>query len=40
VRDLVFLTLVVGFFAIAVIFVRACELVLGQRGALEETRER
>jgi hypothetical protein len=29
VRDLLFIVVVVGFFAVAVIFVRACELVLG-----------
>jgi hypothetical protein len=39
VRDLVFLALVVGFFGLAVIFVRACEFVLDQHRALEETRE-
>lgn len=38
--DLVFLALVAGFFGIAVLFVRACELVVGQRGALEARRER
>jgi hypothetical protein len=36
VRDLAFVLLVLGFFAIAVLFVRACELILGARPALEE----
>jgi hypothetical protein len=31
VRDLVFLLLLVGFFATAVLFVRACVLVLGRQ---------
>ena len=36
VRDLVFVVLVVGFFALAVLFVRACELVVGEPAPLEE----
>jgi hypothetical protein len=39
VRDVVFLALVLSFFAIAVFFVRACELVLGERGSGHEERE-
>jgi hypothetical protein len=39
VRDLVFLALVVGFFAIATVFVRACRAVVGAGSDLEE-RER
>jgi hypothetical protein len=38
VRDLAFVLLVLGFFAIAVLFVRACELMLGPRPALEDER--
>jgi len=38
-RDLIFPALVVGFFAIAVTFVRACELLVGRRAALDETRD-
>jgi hypothetical protein len=30
-RDVVFVAVVVGFFALAVLFVRACELLLGGR---------
>ena len=33
VRDVVFLVLVVAFFAIAFVFVRACELMLSSRSA-------
>jgi hypothetical protein len=36
VRDLVFLALVVAFFALAVLAVRACELIVGERQLLEE----
>jgi hypothetical protein len=32
VRDVVFLALVAGFFVAAVLFVRACELVVGGGG--------
>jgi hypothetical protein len=39
VRDIVFLALVVGFFASAVLFVRACELILGRGALLEPERE-
>jgi hypothetical protein len=39
VPDLVFLLVVVGFFAVAVLFVRACELIVGRRGPLEPGRE-
>lgn len=38
-RDLVFFVLVVGFFALAVIFVRACDLILGPSSGFEEDRE-
>jgi hypothetical protein len=38
VRDLVFVLLVLAFFATAVLFVRACELVVGGRQAVEEDR--
>ena len=30
-RDILFLAVVLGFFALAVFFVRACELLLGRR---------
>jgi hypothetical protein len=40
VRDLIFVLGVVGFFAAAVLFVRACELVVGLGSTLEEERER
>jgi hypothetical protein len=39
-RDLLFVLLVLGFFAVAVLFVRACELVVGARQAVEEERRR
>ena len=32
VRDLVFLTVVIGFFAIAVLLVHGCALILGRRS--------
>ena len=38
VRDLVFVVLVLAFFAVAVIFVRACELVLRLDGTVESER--
>jgi hypothetical protein len=31
VRDIVFVGVVLGFFAVAVLFVYACELILGER---------
>jgi hypothetical protein len=36
VRDLVFLSVVVAFFALAVLVVRACELIVGEPQLLEE----
>jgi hypothetical protein len=30
-RDIVFIAVVVGFFALAVLFVKACELILEER---------
>jgi hypothetical protein len=39
-RDVIFVLGVFGFFAVAVLFVRACELVVGPGSALEEQRER
>jgi hypothetical protein len=33
VRDVVFLAVVLGFFVIGVFFVRACELLLRERGS-------
>ena len=38
VRDLVFVVLLLAFFAVAVIFVRACELVLRLGGTAESER--
>jgi len=38
--DVIFVLGVLGFFVIAVLFVRACELVVGPRSALEKPRER
>jgi hypothetical protein len=40
VRDLVFVLGVLAFFAVAVLLVRACELVVGPGSTLEEQRER
>jgi hypothetical protein len=40
VRDLVFFVLAVGFFALAVLFVRACQRVVGEPSALEEQPKR
>jgi hypothetical protein len=40
VRDVVFVLGVLGFFAVSVLFVRACELVVGSGSALEEQRQR
>jgi len=39
VRDILFLAVVVGFFALAVLFVRACELIVGSTG-IEGDRDR
>jgi hypothetical protein len=38
VRDVVFLLLVLGFFAVAVLLVRGCALVLGAPATLEDDR--
>ena len=35
-RDLVFVLLAVGFFALALLFVRACERIVGEPAPLEE----
>jgi hypothetical protein len=40
VHDAIFVLGVFGFFAAAVLFVRACELVVGSGSTLEEQRER
>jgi hypothetical protein len=40
VTDLAFVLLVVVFFALAVLFLRACELVVGTAPVLEEEGER
>jgi hypothetical protein len=40
VRDVIFVLGALGFFAAAVLFVRACELVVGPGSTLEERRER
>jgi hypothetical protein len=37
--DLVFMALIVAFFALAVAFVRACELVLGRPSVLDDRSE-
>jgi hypothetical protein len=37
--DAIFVLLVLGFFAIAVLLVRACELIIGREFASEELRE-
>lgn len=39
-RDLVFLVIVVAFFALTVLFVRACELLVESRSVVEEERNR
>jgi hypothetical protein len=36
VRDLVFLALMVGFFALATLFLRACQAVVGAGADLDE----
>ncbi len=38
VRDLVFLVVVIAFFALATAFVAGCELLVGRRSLLEEER--
>jgi hypothetical protein len=40
VRDVILVLGVLGFFAVALLFVRACELVVGPGSALGEQRER
>ena len=40
VRDLVFVVVVVGFFALAALFVRGCELVVTSGSRPEGQRER
>jgi hypothetical protein len=35
-RDIIFLAVVIGFFAVAVLFVRGCELIIGRRSADQE----
>ena len=35
-RDVVFLALVIGFFAVAILFVRGCELIIGRRSVEQE----
>jgi hypothetical protein len=40
VRDLIFVLCALGFFAAAVLFVRACDLVVGSGSTVEEQRER
>jgi hypothetical protein len=39
VRDVIVVLGVLGFFAVAVLFVRACDLLVGSATALEEQRE-
>jgi hypothetical protein len=38
VRDVVFLAVVIAFFALATVFVAACEFLIGRRSLLEERR--
>jgi hypothetical protein len=40
VRDLIFIALVAGFFAVASLFIRACELIVGRGSPTGEGRER
>jgi hypothetical protein len=40
VRDVVFVLGLLGFFAVAVLFLRGCERVVGHGSALEEQRQR
>ena len=35
-RDIIFLAVVIGFFAVAVLFVRGCELIVGRRSVEQE----
>jgi hypothetical protein len=39
-RDVVFLVVVIAFFAIAVAFVRACELIVGPSAGIDGERDR
>jgi hypothetical protein len=39
VRDVIVVLGVLGFFAVAVLFVRACDLLVGSAAVLEEQRE-
>jgi hypothetical protein len=40
IRDVFFIALVVAFFAVATVFVRACEFVVGRGSGAEEARDR
>ena len=39
-RDILFIAVAIGFFAVAVVFVRACELIVGPSGGVEGERDR
>jgi hypothetical protein len=39
-RDILFIAAVIGFFAIAVLFVRACELIVGPAAGIDGERDR
>jgi hypothetical protein len=39
-RDHLFTAVVIGFFALAVLFVRACELIIGSSDDVEWERDR
>jgi hypothetical protein len=39
-RDILFIAVVIGFFALAVLFVRACELIVGSSAGVEGERDR
>ena len=39
-RDILFIAVVIGFFAIAVLFVRGCELIVGPSAGSEAERDR
>ena len=39
-RDILFIAVVIGFFALAVVFVRACELIVGPSTGIEGERDR
>ena len=39
-RDILFIAVVVGFFALAVLFVRACDLMVGPSASGEGERDR